>query len=749
MAYSKAQLEALAASLLASNQPIAAVQHRSQVQTLIDEMFSSQSRGNVLAGVQSTAAQEANDTALIIRNGQAFRLPLSVFSGSTLAGLGDVFIQNPGTGNIEALVYDPINTRWVNSSLDGLFATQDELNNVLASVSNKVSYNVADNRSSSEKNQARTNIGSTSATPQVIATAGAIDNLAITSNHLVFTGADVVLSGIVAGLDGEEVTILNTNATALSILSQSTLSDAGNRIIGSLLVPQFSVVRLKYRTTTNRWVIEALGVNDGRYVRKDVADTKTGNLTIIAGNLSPQASNGGRLDWVTSAVSGNGDGAIRFGENGVEAFRIGRDNFTGAGFSTPQFSRPVYFYDNTEWRNGGLFGTNTAKLTVSTGRLFHAKSGASNESTRRDELYLNYSQTVTDGGTINDLAINADTKLLVLTNALILTGVVGEEGRLLRVRNGGVSNIIISNNDTSSLAANRFQLDNSFVLPFGRVATFIYSGGGWRLADVGAGYVTLATDQTITGTKIFASSTLRTSASGTSAVTIYRNTSGSSISSSDANNFGFNNSNNIYFSKSGSNNIGIFAFNNTAERTYTLPDASGNIVLGTGTTNFIPKFTGASTLGNSLIFDNGTNVLIGTTSELTGGGRLQVNGRITAVGGGSNGIIVEANSGSVSIDTNCLSFNTGFNVGYIQNFKGGVYVDLFYGASNHFFDGGNVLINTSTPLTGGGRLQVNGRLNVNGTVRLDLSQIPTSDPISEGEIYRDSLGRLFISTGIS
>jgi len=33
-----------------------------------------------------------------------------------------------------------------------------------------------------------------------------------------------------------------------------------------------------------------------------------------------------------------------------------------------------------------------------------------------------------------------------------------------------------------------------------------------------------------------------------------------------------------------------------------------NPVTGTGTTNYLPKFTGASTIGNSLVFDNGTNV---------------------------------------------------------------------------------------------------------------------------------------------
>jgi hypothetical protein len=35
---------------------------------------------------------------------------------------------------------------------------------------------------------------------------------------------------------------------------------------------------------------------------------------------------------------------------------------------------------------------------------------------------------------------------------------------------------------------------------------------------------------------------------------------------------------------------------------------------GSGTTNYLPKFTGVSTLGNSQIFDNGTNVGIGATS---------------------------------------------------------------------------------------------------------------------------------------
>ena len=52
-------------------------------------------------------------------------------------------------------------------------------------------------------------------------------------------------------------------------------------------------------------------------------------------------------------------------------------------------------------------------------------------------------------------------------------------------------------------------------------------------------------------------------------------------------------------------------------------NALTNPVTGTGTTNYLPKFTGTSTIGNSLVFDDGTNIGIGTTSPLV---KLHVNG---------------------------------------------------------------------------------------------------------------------------
>jgi len=62
----------------------------------------------------------------------------------------------------------------------------------------------------------------------------------------------------------------------------------------------------------------------------------------------------------------------------------------------------------------------------------------------------------------------------------------------------------------------------------------------------------------------------------------------------------------------------------TTTRQYLFPDKNGtfamtsdipaNPVGGTGTTNYLPKFTGASTIGNSQIFDNGSTVFVNTTT---------------------------------------------------------------------------------------------------------------------------------------
>ena len=106
-------------------------------------------------------------------------------------------------------------------------------------------------------------------------------------------------------------------------------------------------------------------------------------------------------------------------------------------------------------------------------------------------------------------------------------------------------------------------------------------------------------------------------------------------------------------------------------RNYTLPDASGTIALtsnipsltgyvntsGSPTTNYLPKFTGASTIGNSIVYDDGTNVGIGTTASTT---KLRSNGtvQITAAGSPTNGAGLEMGYGNFTAGrTTITSYN--------------------------------------------------------------------------------------------
>ena len=115
MAYTKAQLEAIKNTLLASNQPILANQHREQIQSMIDEMYDAQSRADILVGVQADTITGGSDTFIVFRNGEAYQIPLSLLSANSLANLGDVFISNLEDGN--TLIYNAVAERWENQNI--------------------------------------------------------------------------------------------------------------------------------------------------------------------------------------------------------------------------------------------------------------------------------------------------------------------------------------------------------------------------------------------------------------------------------------------------------------------------------------------------------------------------------------------------------------------------------------------------------------------------------------------------------
>jgi hypothetical protein len=235
-----------------------------------------------------------------------------------------------------------------------------------------------------------------------------------------------------------------------------------------------------------------------------------------------------------------------------------------------------------------------------------------------------------------------------------------------------------------------------------------------------------------------------------------------------------------------------------------------NPTTGTGTTNYVTKWTGASTLGNSSIFDNG-NVGIGTTSpalklhvnsggtgansfsgfftdnsanqnglafsHLNGTSRIYASYNGTASDQGlafwtslSNGaqferVSINAN-GNVGIGTTSpaakLDVNgdiysrTGFGI-YANTYSpyaGNMTIALGGSGNNLLITGGNVGIGTTSPSE---KLSVAGRLlvNTNTTDGANALQVSGSAKISSlagtGErlVAADASGKLVVSTNIT
>jgi hypothetical protein len=107
------------------------------------------------------------------------------------------------------------------------------------------------------------------------------------------------------------------------------------------------------------------------------------------------------------------------------------------------------------------------------------------------------------------------------------------------------------------------------------------------------------------------------SAGGSNQLTSFANTNSLHSASAGLNVFGFNTSNNIYFGKGltggGLGNGGVFIWNNTQVRYYTLPDADGTIALTTDLGSYLPLAGG--TLTGALI---GTTALFSTSAQIGG-----------------------------------------------------------------------------------------------------------------------------------
>ena len=154
-----------------------------------------------------------------------------------------------------------------------------------------------------------------------------------------------------------------------------------------------------------------------------------------------------------------------------------------------------------------------------------------------------------------------------------------------------------------------------------------------------------------------------------------------------------------------------------------------NPVTGTGTVNYIPKFTSSGIIGNSLIYDNGTNVGIGTTSPSY---KLDVNGMIFSSGGGfssptsENGFRLKMyDNGGTNNDPGIgLDGSGGGSEVMWFNSLGGFYFNIgTAGEKIRITPEGNVGIGTTSPSE---KLDVNGNIKATSFFETSLRKYKTN-----------------------
>ena len=95
-------------------------------------------------------------------------------------------------------------------------------------------------------------------------------------------------------------------------------------------------------------------------------------------------------------------------------------------------------------------------------------------------------------------------------------------------------------------------------------------------------------------------------------------------------------------------------------------DATGTTLMGTQ--NFLTKYTTATSVGNSVVYDNGTNVGIGTTApavKLDVNGDASIGGRVLSVGGSADSVLMMRDNQSEGLSKGKYVYAGGNTIGFL------------------------------------------------------------------------------------
>jgi hypothetical protein len=173
-------------------------------------------------------------------------------------------------------------------------------------------------------------------------------------------------------------------------------------------------------------------------------------------------------------------------------------------------------------------------------------------------------------------------------------------------------------------------------------------------------------------------------------------------------------------------------------------NALTNPVTGTGTTNYLPKFTGNTTIGNSALQETNGNLGLGVTPTAWDAGWL--GGNTNALEIGQLGSSIAAGAGGLLIGNNYI-FNSGINK-YARSFPATYYIQNTAAGQHQWWlapsgtAGNTITFTQAMTLTNGGNLLVgtttdNGaRLQVSGSATVSSSVTARGYGISEASLFR-------------
>lgn len=177
---------------------------------------------------------------------------------------------------------------------------------------------------------------------------------------------------------------------------------------------------------------------------------------------------------------------------------------------------------------------------------------------------------------------------------------------------------------------------------------------------------------------------------------------------------------------------------------------------GTGTENFIPKFTGTKTLGNSLFYDTGTYIGLGTTTPVskfeivdasetfTGNGTLRISNNSAPTVNKFAGLVFKSNNVASTGGSWKIGSNQETTTSYEQNFHFlNSYNGSTYASKMTLTPGGFVGIGTTTPAT---KLEIKQGTEGNSGLRFtNLTSSSTASTSSNKVLALNSTGDVILT----